>query len=526
MPHQTRQLHKSFRSLGWKLTLSYTLVTVAALLVVEVTALLLVSTFIRSDLLPRLLIQAMQQDLNPRLSPYLEKDPPDVAELGHFLHVMFANGFSINTGDGNGVQITSSSFSGEGQLLILGPDGSLLASEPEITSIGPGQPFLQDTIPDFTDIISAAQAGEYRIERLFARGPNGDLGIAFPIRNDTGQVLGVLAFTTGLMPFGIPDLWPLLSLVLASLIWFTLAAGVVGTIFGFFTARGFSRRLRRVAEAADSWSRGDFSTFIKDTSPDEIGQLSRRLNFMAVQLQNLLETSQELAAMEERNRLARDLHDSVKQQVFAAAMQVGAARSLLDSDPTRARNHMTEAEQLARQAQTELTGLIRELRPAALAGRGLTGALREYMDRWSRQNGFPVEFLIQGERPVSLPVEQVLFRIAQEALANVARHSQATRCAVHLAWEENCISLAVSDNGQGFDPAAVSGRGVGLQSMRERAEAVQGTLSVKSTPTGTRLSATIPINYKQYTSASSADEEKKTREIFKNEPTHHNPHRR
>jgi NarL family two-component system sensor histidine kinase LiaS len=146
-------------------------------------------------------------------------------------------------------------------------------------------------------------------------------------------------------------------LVGISLILFTIAAGLVGTVFGYFTARGLTKRLRTLSRAADSWSKGSFSIIVQDRSEDELGQLAQHLNQMAEHLQNLLQTRQELATLDERNRLARELHDSVKQQVFATSMQVGAARASIDQDPQAAQAHLAEAEQLSRQAQKELTTL-------------------------------------------------------------------------------------------------------------------------------------------------------------------------
>jgi NarL family two-component system sensor histidine kinase LiaS len=184
--------------------------------------------------------------------------------------------------------------------------------------------------------------------------------------------------------------------------------------------------------------------------------------------------------LEERNRLARDLHDSVKQQVFATAMQVGTARALIDRQPETARLHLTEAEHLVRQAQQELTTLIRELRPAALEGKGLATALRDYLVDWSRQTEITGQLRVQGEQPLPLIVEQAFFRVAQEALTNVARHSQATAVEMHLAWQEAQVTLTIADNGRGFNVMATNGKGLGLRSMRERIEAIGGELTVTS----------------------------------------------
>src|ERR687895_203068 len=157
-------------------------------------------------------------------------------------------------------------------------------------------------------------------------------------------------------------------------------------IFGFLTAWGLTRRLQRLARAAQAWSRGDFSVVVKDRSKDEIGQLSRELNQMAAQLEGLIQARQELATLETRNRFARDLHDSVKQQVFATSFQVAAARALVEKDTKAAEAHLTQAEELARQAQRELNVLIGELRPAALEGKGLSSALRDYLEDRARRS--------------------------------------------------------------------------------------------------------------------------------------------
>jgi NarL family two-component system sensor histidine kinase LiaS len=216
---------------------------------------------------------------------------------------------------------------------------------------------------------------------------------------------------------------------------------------------------------------------------------------MAGQLRELLETRQALAAVEERNRLARDLHDAAKQQLFAISLQLGAARSRLSSDPGQAERHLAEAEELAGQVRQELTALIGALRPPALDGQGLAAAVRAHAAAWTRQTGLTADVRVRGERPSPLPVEQALFRVAQEALANVARHAQAQTVDVQLAWDQapSRVRLIVADDGRGFDPAATNGSGYGLRSMRERLVPLGGGLEVRSAPgQGTVLEAWVP----------------------------------
>jgi len=208
------------------------------------------------------------------------------------------------------------------------------------------------------------------------------------------------------------------------------------------------------------------------------------------ELQSAQQKLRELAVIEERNRLARDLHDSVKQQVFAVSMQLGAARALLDEE-NQAYGPVAEAERLARQAGAELTTLIRELRPPNLGKKTLAEALQEYVIDWSRQNGIAADLKIDNVSSLPLPGDETLFRVTQEALANVARHSNARHVMVELADQDDEIILRIEDDGVGFDLSQVE-KGVGLDSMRERLETVGGHLNVSSgTSSGTRVVAAV-----------------------------------
>jgi two-component system, NarL family, sensor histidine kinase LiaS len=207
----------------------------------------------------------------------------------------------------------------------------------------------------------------------------------------------------------------------------------------------------------------------------------------------LKETQQklrELAVVEERNRLARDLHDSVKQQVFAISMQLSAARTSM-SATDKAYQSVTEAERLAQQAGTELTSLINALRPPALERKSLPDAVREHVEEWSRQNRVDAKMNIDSTVTMDQQVEQALFRVVQEALANVARHSHADKVTVELKTENDAVVLTIEDNGIGFDAEKIA-KGVGLDSMQERLAAMNGNLEISSQKTkGTRVTATV-----------------------------------
>lgn len=207
------------------------------------------------------------------------------------------------------------------------------------------------------------------------------------------------------------------------------------------------------------------------------------------ELQSTQRKLQELAVVEERNRLARDLHDSVKQQVFAISMQLSAARASLHEED-KAYSSVAQAEKLAQQAGAELTTLIHQLRPQVLEQKSLTEAIKVHVNDWMHQSNIETELNI-GEVSVSPDREQALFRVLQEALANVARHSLANKVWVTLKSENDHVTLMIKDNGIGYDAERIT-KGIGLDSMKERLAAVHGTLETASLQAhGTIVTATV-----------------------------------
>jgi signal transduction histidine kinase len=221
----------------------------------------------------------------------------------------------------------------------------------------------------------------------------------------------------------------------------------------------------------------------------EVERARDRNQQLVEELQSTQRKLQELAVVEERNRLARDLHDSVKQQVFAISMQLSAARLSLKEDD-KAYESVARAEKLAQEAGAELTTLIHQLRPPGLEKKSLAEAIKMHVHDWKHQTDIETEMNI-GEVFVSPESEQALFRVLQEALANVARHSHADKVCVSLGAENDHVALTIEDNGVGYDAERIA-KGVGLDSMRERLSAVEGTLEVSSLPSqGTRITATV-----------------------------------
>ncbi len=201
---------------------------------------------------------------------------------------------------------------------------------------------------------------------------------------------------------------------------------------------------------------------------------------VAIENARLHERSRELTIVEERNRLARDLHDAVNQTLFSVSLTAEAAALLVESDPARAKAQMETVRELARSAMEEMRSLIFELRPAELEADGLVPTLRKHVAVLRRVYGREIELDVHGERRLDAGLEQEVFRIAQEALGNALKHSEANRMTVRLNVDSRLV-LSVTDDGTGFDPAGPRARRhLGLVSMRERAQALGGELTIVS----------------------------------------------
>ncbi len=209
----------------------------------------------------------------------------------------------------------------------------------------------------------------------------------------------------------------------------------------------------------------------------------------------LYERSRELSVMQERSRLARDLHDAVTQKLFSIRAHARAAAVLAGRepfDPVRVKAEIETVATLGAEAHAELRAVIDGLAPPDLAAGDLAESLRRYAVLAGRAHGIPVTFTAAGLPVLQQDQEAALYRVAQEALHNALQHSGATAVRVRLARSARRVILEVGDDGHGFTPQAPSG-GVGLVSMRERAKAAGGTLSIKSGATGTLVRMTVPI---------------------------------
>ena len=214
----------------------------------------------------------------------------------------------------------------------------------------------------------------------------------------------------------------------------------------------------------------------------------------------LYERGRELSVLEERARLARELHDAVSQKLFSIRAKARAAEVLVPRDPERAAAEIRSVATLAGQAHAELRAVIDGLAPPDLAAGGLAGSLRSYAVLAGRTYGAEVRFHAAAQLPaLGAQQETAVYRVAQEALHNALRHSGATTICVSLSATRRRVILEVADHGRGFEaeaPPAAPDRftgGLGLASMRERAAAAGGTLTVRSRPgEGTLVRLDLP----------------------------------
>jgi ligand-binding sensor domain-containing protein/signal transduction histidine kinase len=241
-----------------------------------------------------------------------------------------------------------------------------------------------------------------------------------------------------------------------------------------------------------------FGVFSADyTRPHAFDENDRRLFLalaqraaLAIDTAQLYERTQELVVLEERQRLARDLHDAVTQTLFSATLIAEALPKLWEVDPDQGRELLGELRQLSRGALAEMRALLLELRPAALIETSLPDLLHQLADAAAGREDIQVQVRVEGYCPLPPDVHVALYRIAQEALNNVVKHAQAHHAVVSLCCQDRRVELEVSDDGCGFDPAAVQPDHLGLGIIRERARDIGAYLAINSQPgQGTTVTA-------------------------------------
>ena len=215
---------------------------------------------------------------------------------------------------------------------------------------------------------------------------------------------------------------------------------------------------------------------------------------VAIENARLYEQAGQLAVLEERQRLARELHDSVSQVLYSIGLGAKTARAALQRDPTQISDALDYVNRLAEAGQVEMRALIFELRPESLQTDGLVAALEKQAAVLQARHQIEVHTQFCPEPDIPLNVKEILYRISQEATHNIVKHAHASQATLNLECSDDQIRLEIIDNGIGFDPAVDYPGHLGLKSMRERAARCQGEFQVSSAPgQGTHIRFMIPL---------------------------------
>jgi signal transduction histidine kinase len=237
------------------------------------------------------------------------------------------------------------------------------------------------------------------------------------------------------------------------------------------------------------------------TTPHDFGEPERRPLValaeragLAVENARLYEAARGKAALEERQKLARELHDSVSQALYAIGLNTTVAQVVLESDPARVSGLLGDILRLTENGLAEMRSLIFELRPESLETEGLVGALEKQAAAFQGRHSTRVELTLSAEPDITFAKKEAVYRVAQEALHNAAKHARAQTVNVALELSPAELVLRIGDDGKGFDPDGHYAGHLGLHSMQERAAAAGGRLDIQSAPgAGTQVCLRIPL---------------------------------
>lgn len=304
-------------------------------------------------------------------------------------------------------------------------------------------------------------------------------------------------------------LWHYLAAAIPFLHWLLLvlcAFLTIGAVVGFVAALRFQRKVNVLHLGILQLSRGNLNEKLPVTGTDSFDKIYYDFNEMAESVKNriallqklgeenvLRASADEAAVLEERKRLARDLHDTVSQQLFALHMSASTLEKLLEQDPGKAKAIAGQIVDVSSIAQKQIRGLIAQLRPVELEGRSLAEALDRWFPDYCRHNGLTGSLDVTVGGAVPDAVEHQLFMIIQEAMANVVKHAQASHVTLSLKEMEHQYVLTLVDDGVGFYKGQVQTHSYGLSTMRERANKLGGDMEILSkSGAGTRIKVQIP----------------------------------
>ena len=254
----------------------------------------------------------------------------------------------------------------------------------------------------------------------------------------------------------------------------------IGIACGLMASRYVTKQLQRMNEVTERWRQGDFGARIALPNDDVLIRHSQHLNEMAQDMEMYLSLKQHLAVSNERNRVARELHDTVKQKLFALGLQLATAKSK-PKVMEAAREHILEAETITREAQRDLMEIITQLHPTETSEAAFRDRIGSIAGDFRRRFGVSIELSHFVSTCLDAGAQHQVLRIVQEALMNAVRHGKASRIAIAGMTDRDTAKLTIADNGNGFDTGRKT-QGFGITSMRDRVRDLPcGTFDITST---------------------------------------------
>ncbi len=498
-----RALLARFKRLHWKLTWSYTWVAAVTFMIIATVLLVLLMIALgfnplqeELEVFNNIVAPVLKDDIRPITMAHLRNQPVDSAALQADLEQILGN---------EPFTTSSSPFELEqfASVFVLDAQQNLLASTPQFSALPPDGRFF-DPIRltgdhSLVPLIESVYAGDASFDQPYAHVTAEALYLVFVegLPDEAGRLLGV-EVVIARTPTPATILLLVFGVVAGGLLIFTLSAAVVGTLFGWRMARGLSGRLAELSDTTAAWGQGSFERYIEDSESDEIGELGQNLNRVAADLQTLLADKEKIAVLEERDRMARELHDTLAQGVSGLVLQLEAVKHHLDmGEIPESQMIVSEAATQARDALRQARAAIDDLRAEALYAPDFVEVVTQRAQRFHAATG--IECQLDARLPDNLLLPSTVSlharRAVEEMLANVGRHAEARAVQVRLKIMDGCLLIEVADDGVGFDAqAAVRPGHYGILGLKERARLTGGHFSIESAPeNGTTVQLRLPM---------------------------------
>ncbi len=391
----------------------------------------------------------------------------------------------------NGRQVEPQAFT---FALLIAPNKHIVAtSYPKRYPVGT---MVTDLLSNKVGSIETALRGTEASDTNISLTTNNIAYAVEPVWNSQHKLIGALYTQTPLPSFTERAIISFVALFIGSSVLLLIVVAPIGAFFGMVTTFGLVRRLRNLATATTAFADGSYAQRVQVKGKDEVGQMEYQFNRMAEQLALSMAKQKELAEsnarLAERSRISRELHDAISQDLFSLRMIAGGLQTAVPAD-SPVQPQIVTLEQTTTNMIREMRALLLELRPSQLEQLGLAEALEELAKAYHTRLGITVTTYITAV-PLNTRIEHALLRVAQEAITNAARHANATMITLTLEPEPQAVSLTITDNGQGFQPAKMDAQhGLGLRLMQERIEELHGTFFLRSELCqGTRLHVCLP----------------------------------